>query len=58
MEAFRIRIIHVNGEISLRDYAFSQVCAMIKPMNDKEGFWNKEEIKLPNGDSILFVKEV
>jgi hypothetical protein len=60
MEAYRIRIIHQDSSISLRDYSFSQVVAMIKdlsPANNK-AFWDKKSVDTFDGKNILFVSEV
>ena len=58
MEAFRIRTIHADGSISVRDYTFSQVVALLRDVNDRDAFWYKKETALPNGDSIVFMREV
>ena len=60
MEAYRIRIIHQDGSISLRDYSFSQVVAMIKDLSpaNNDAFWNKKAVDTFEGKNILFVKEV
>jgi len=69
METFRIRIIHANGEILVRDYAFSQTVALLKEATEdqKAMFWSRidkpmanlhESIILPNGDDLWLVKQV
>lgn len=32
----RIRIIHPNKEVTVRDYAFSQVCELTAPLSDEQ----------------------
>ena len=53
MEYYRICIICKNGEMTLRDYTFSQVCAMLKGVNDCDAFWNKKETVTSNGNRIF-----
>lgn len=69
MEAYRVRIIRNNGEVSVRDYAFSQTVALLREATDeqREMFWsrvdrpmanNHESVVLPNGDDLWLVKQV
>lgn len=60
MEAYRVRIIHADGRISVLDKSFSQTIEMILPLSreERDGFWAKAETKLPSGASVVFVKEV
>lgn len=55
----RVRTIHTNGHISVLDQAFSQTVEMLKDLSkaDRDAFWAKKEIKLPNGDSAFLVRE-
>lgn len=42
----RVRIIHPNGEISVRDYAFSQHCEMTAVLSkeDRDRYYSKESV--------------
>jgi hypothetical protein len=55
----RIRIIHADKRISVRDLAFSQICELLKDISrdEREAFWAKTETALPSGDSIFLVRE-
>jgi len=56
---FRIRTIHADGQIRVRDLAFSQMVETLKGLTKEadKAFWNKTETVLPNGDSIYLVRE-
>lgn len=70
MEAYRIRIIHASGHITVRDYAFSQTVALLIEAGttdeQRTKFWarvdrpedNHEPIVALNGDNIWLVKQV
>ena len=67
MTVERIRIIHPDGRISVRDYAFSQVCEMTSVLTreDRRRFDNKESVITPTdshfakaGSDLKLVGEV
>lgn len=61
MEAYRIKTTALNGDISLRDYAFSQVCEYFLAglsEEERDHFWDHDEVTLPSGRKAMFVKEV
>ncbi len=60
MDRYRLRFIHTDGRISVRDQAFSQVTQTLQGLSQaaKDGFWKKHETALPDGSSVVFVREV
>ena len=61
MERFRIRFIHPDQTISVRDLAFSQTVELTKPLTraGRDLFWDgRVSVILPDGTSIKFVGEV
>lgn len=55
----RIRIIHLDGTISVRDLAFSQLCALLKPL-DRAGhreFLNKVPVDVPDVGNVKLVRD-
>jgi hypothetical protein len=60
MEIFRVSIKRVDGSFSILDRTFSQVCEMLRGCSDQERdwFWDKRSVTLPNGEAVKFVKEV
>lgn len=60
-EAYRVRIIHTNGNISVVDKAFSQTVEMLRGVNDadRETFWDMvDSINLPNGENVKLARIV
>jgi hypothetical protein len=74
MEAYRIKFTLPNGDITVRDLAFSQTIETISALSqeDRDRFWGRpgierEEVELPlsnerqrpwRGCRALFIKEV
>jgi hypothetical protein len=55
----RIRTIHTDGGISVRDLAFSQEVETLKGLTkaERDGFYAKKETKLPDGRSVYLVRD-
>lgn len=55
----RVRIIGIDGSISVLDKSFSQMVEMLKGLSDEDrkAFWVKRETKLPTGQSVYLVRE-